>query len=267
MENKDFNLKDLSWNQLLVLFISLLSLIGFLFVALLKSSFVPIDVNVNSWSASIQMSSLTQIAEIVAYCFDTTPLLAASLLIATCLFYKNYKKNAFLLLGAMGGDAAIITAVKTLVHSERPLNGIMQDTGFSFPSGHVTSSVVFFGLLTYFVFQYWESSNRKTLSSMFSVAIAILVGFDRLYLNVHWFSDVLGGYLLGVFWLTFSILVFQYLERTAKFQMKHANSLKWDLSMSAKWTEKSCLVRESENNRDTRKISDISLYASFPLNA
>ncbi len=214
METKNSNLRDISWDQLVALLISTLSLIGFLFVALLKSIFVPIDANVNSWSASIQTSSLTQLAMIVAYCFDTAPLLAASLLIAACLFYKNYKKHALLLVGSMGGDAAIITMVKMLVHSERPLNGIMQETGFSFPSGHVTSSVVFFGLLTYFVYQYCKSSNGKTLSSTFSVAIAFLVGFDRLYLRVHWFSDILGGYLLGIFWLTFSILAFQYIERT-----------------------------------------------------
>ncbi len=223
METRDSILRDFSWGQLVAFFISALSLIGFLFVALLKSIFVSIDANVNSWSASIQTSSLTQISEIVAYCFDTTPLFAASLLIAACLFYKNYKKNALLLVGVMGGDAAIITMFKMLVHSERPLNGIMQETGFSFPSGHVAGSVVFFGLLAYFVFQHSKSSNGKTLSSTFSVAIEFIIGFDRLYLNVHWFSDVLGGYLLGVFWLTFSILAFQYIERTGKFQMKRKN--------------------------------------------
>jgi undecaprenyl-diphosphatase len=223
METKDSNLRGLSWNQLVALFISALSLIGFLFVVLLKSIFVQMDANVNSWSATIQTNLLTQITEIVAYCFDTTPLLAASLLITACLFYKNYKKNALLLAGAMGGDAAIITVFKLLVHSERPLNGIMQETGFSFPSGHVASSVVFFGLLTYFVFQHSKSTNGKILSSTFSVALEFLVGFDRLYLNVHWFSDVLGGYLLGVFWLTFSILAFQYIERTGKFQRKRKN--------------------------------------------
>jgi undecaprenyl-diphosphatase len=205
METMDSNLRDLSRNQLITLFISSLSFIGFLFTALFKGIFATIDTNVNSWSASIQTNPLTQIAEIIAYGFDTTPLLVASLLIAAYLFYKNYKKDALLLAGAMAGDVMMVTMVKTLVHSKRPLNGIMQETGFSFPSGHVTSSIVLFGLLTYFIFQHWKSSKTKILSSMFFVAIVVLVGFDRLYLNVHWFSDVLGGYLLGIFWLTFSI--------------------------------------------------------------
>jgi len=219
MEIMDFYLKNFSQDQLMNLFVCSLSFISFLFMALFKGIFATIDANVNSWSASIQTSSFTQIAEIVAYGFDTIPLLTASLLIGAYLFYKNYKKNAFLLVGAMGGDAVIVTMIKTLVHSERPLNGIMMETGFSFPSGHVTSSKVFFGLLSYFVRQHWKSSKTKILSSMFFVTITFFVGFSRVYLNVHWFSDVLGGYLLGIFWLTFSILAFKhvYLKKLWKF--------------------------------------------------
>jgi undecaprenyl-diphosphatase len=205
-------LNRLSRNQLLALFTSSLSLIGFLFVTLLKSSFVTIDTNVNSWSSSIHTISLTQIAEIVDICFDTTPLLVASLLIAAYLFYKNYKKNALLLVVAMAGDAAIVEMVKTLVHSVRPLDELIQETGFSFPSGHTAGSIVFCGLLTYFGWQHWKSSKaRKALSILF-IAVTFIVGFDRLYLNVHWFSDVLGGCLLGTFWLTLSILILKYLE-------------------------------------------------------
>jgi undecaprenyl-diphosphatase len=179
MEITDSNLKDLSRDQLISLLISSLSVIGFLF-------------------------------KIIAYSFDTISLLAASILIAAYLFYKNYKKEVLLFAGAMTGDVVLVTIIKTLVHSERPLNGIMQETGFSFPSGHVTSTVVLFGLLTFFINQHWKSLNVKTLTNTFFVAIVILIGFDRIYLNVHWFSDVLGGYLLGAFWLTLFISAFKH---------------------------------------------------------
>lgn len=197
-------------DQSTVLFVSLLFFIGFLLVAFFKSSFTTTDIDVNSWSVSIRMSLLTWIAEVISYGFDTTVLLSMSLLMAAYFFYRGYRKNALLLVGAMGGIAAIVTIVKMMVHSARPLNGFMQETGFSFPSGHVTSTVVLFGLLTYFVWQRWKASNAKTLSSVFFVIIEFLVGFSRVYLNVHWLSDVLGGYLLGAFWLTFAVFLFRY---------------------------------------------------------
>lgn len=214
METLESNLKNPLRGRRLILLISLFSLISFLLVTLLKNSFTTIDANVNYGVVSIQTSSFTLIARMIAYGFDTTALLAISIVIAAYLFYKNYKKHAVLLVGAMMGDAMVLTIVKMLVHSARPLNGIMLETGFSFPSGHVTSTVVLFGLLTYFAWQHWKSSNAKILPSTFFIIIAIIVGFSRIYLNVHWLSDILGGYSLGVFWLTFSILVFQYLERT-----------------------------------------------------
>ena len=192
-----------------MLLASLLSLVSFLLVALLKSSFTTVDAKVNLWATSIQTSSFTAIAKIVAYIFDTTALLAISLLIAVYLFYKNYRINSVLLLGAMGGDAAIVAITKTLVHSARPLNGLMHDAGSSFPSGHTAGSIVLCGLLTYFGWQYWKSPKAKALSGALFVATTFVVGFDRVYLNVHWFSDVLGGCLLGIFWLTFFILTFQ----------------------------------------------------------
>jgi undecaprenyl-diphosphatase len=178
-----------------------------------------LDIDVNFWSVSIQTSFFTPIAEVIAYVFDTPSLFTISLLTAAYLFYKNYGGNSLLLLGAMAGDAFIVEIVKTLVHSQRPLNMLMYDSGFSFPSGHTAGSIVFCGLLTYFGWQRWKSSKAKVSLSILFVAITFVVGFDRIYLNVHWFSDILGGCLLGIFWLTVSILTFQYLETTERFQM------------------------------------------------
>jgi len=203
-------------DQKRILSVSLLCLIGFWFVALLKSFFTAADIEVNSWAVSIHSSSFTLVAGIIAYGFDTVVLLVASLLVAAYLFYRGYGKSALLLVGAMGGIAAIVTVVKALVHSERPLDSVIQESGFSFPSGHVTSTVVFFGLLTFFVWQRWKGPMARTFSVVFYVVLEFLVGFSRVYLNVHWLSDVLGGYLLGVFWFAFVVFLFRYFERTGE---------------------------------------------------
>jgi membrane-associated phospholipid phosphatase len=211
----DIDLRKNLGGQLIILFVSLSSLSGFLLTAFFRSSFNAIDVTANFWSASIHVSSFTWVAEMVAYGFDTSALLVVSFSIVLFLLYKRNRKETLLLVGAMSGDAVIVETVKMLVHSARPLDGIMYDTGFSFPSGHVTSAVVLLGLVAYFARQHWKSSNTKKLLNMLLIALASLVGFTRVYLNVHWFSDVFGGYLLGAFWLTSSILVFQYLKNVS----------------------------------------------------
>jgi undecaprenyl-diphosphatase len=114
-------------------------------------------------------------------------------------------------------DALLVVAGKELFQSIRPTNMLIPETGYSFPSGHVTGSVVFFGVLTYLAWKHWESKKVKAATSGFYVALVVLVGFDRIYLNVHWFSDVVGAALLGAVVLTFAILVFRYLEDTGKF--------------------------------------------------
>ncbi len=191
----------------------------FLIVAEFKSSLATVDLQINSWSTSIHSATFTTVAVVISFAFDTPALLAVSLVIAIILFLRSRRRYSVLLLAAMGGDALIVSMVKTLIQSPRPLNALVYDSGFSFPSGHATGSVVFLGLLTYFTWQHWkDSSQAKAASGTLYVIITLIVGFDRIYLNVHWFSDVLGGAFLGLFWLTFSILVFKYVEKTMKLQ-------------------------------------------------
>jgi undecaprenyl-diphosphatase len=194
----------------IIQFVSSLSLLGFLTLVYLKDSLRTLDIKVNSWSHLIHVSWFTQMAEMLAYGFDTPVLLAISMLMAVILFYKSSKGKSALMVGTMVGNTLMLQVVKVLVHSPRPLNGLMFEEGFSFPSGHVASCTVFFGLLTYIGWQRWKSLKAKLLFNMFLAAIALILGFSRIYLNVHWLSDVLGGYFLGAFWLTFSVLVFQY---------------------------------------------------------
>ena len=205
----DSNLKNAFRNQRIALLILSLSLICFLLIAFLRSSFSTVDANVNYWAVSVQSTAFTQIAKIIHYGFGTTALSVITLLIAVYLLYKRYKNYALLLVGTMLGDVVIVTILKRLIDATRPLNGIIQETGFSFPSGHATAAVVFLGLLTYFIWQHFKSRNWRMLSVVFLVSISLLVGFSRIYLNVHWFSDVVGAYSLGVFWLTFCVLTFR----------------------------------------------------------
>ena len=198
--------------------ICLVFLAGFLFVTFFKGVFSVIDVNVNLWIPSMQSSPFTVAAKGIAIVFDTPVLVVFSLILAAFLFVKNYRAQSLLLLGAMGGDALIVSVVKSLDHITRPMNGIMVDSGFSFPSGHSAGVIVFCGVLAYFAWQHWKNARARALFVTGVAVITGVVGFDRLYLNVHWFSDVIGGWMFGIFWLSFSLLIFQLLQTAGKFQ-------------------------------------------------
>lgn len=183
-------------------------------VTLFRANFHQIDVEVNQWISSIQSGTLTFFAQGVALFFDTASLAIFSLIIAGFLFWKNYKAQGLLLLGAMGGDALIVSALKAFEHVARPTNNILFDTGFSYPSGHSAGCIVFVGLLAYFAWRHCQNTFSRALIGVGLGSVVGVVGFDRLYLNVHWLSDVLGGWLFGAFWLFFVIFVFrQFLMR------------------------------------------------------
>jgi undecaprenyl-diphosphatase len=74
---------------------------------------------------------------------------------------------------------------------------LIPETGFSFPSGHTTLSIAFFGVLIYL---FKDEIKNKTLRYLFitiSLLLPFLIAFSRLYLNVHWFTDVVAGLFIG----------------------------------------------------------------------
>ena len=190
-------------------FAAVLFLICFLFVAYFRNAFYGINLDVNSWTAAFNMGFFTETAKLASVGFDTGPLLAASLVTAFFLFILHYRRYSILLLSVMAGDALLVEFFKTIIASPRPLNGIIVETGYSFPSGHTTSSVVLFGIIVYITWRQWKNINVKVLAVGLYVSEVGVVGFDRIYLNVHWFSDVLGALFLGAFWVAFCIWMFK----------------------------------------------------------
>jgi undecaprenyl-diphosphatase len=209
--------EDTDLNQRRILLFSLLFLVCFLLVAYFKETFKPIDSSVNIWSGSINSGSFALSAQIISVVFDTTALVVSSVVLSILLFVFHQRRYGALLLGAMAGDALLVTLFKTVIMSSRPLNGIIIESGYSFPSGHTTSCVIFFGVITYFVWNQWRSFKFKASTAGLYVSVTAVVGFDRIYLNVHWFSDIIGAVLLGVFWLALCIFLFKtYLSKSSK---------------------------------------------------
>ena len=107
-------------------------------------------------------------------------------------------------------NLAIITILnqllKRVLQRPRPTEyRIIEETGYSFPSGHSMISMAFYGYLIYLIYKYVENKYVKwILISLLSVLIC-LIGVSRIYLGVHYTSDVLGGFLISISYLVIYI--------------------------------------------------------------
>jgi undecaprenyl-diphosphatase len=188
-------------------------LVSFIMFSVFKSSFQSIDSTINLWTVTIHTDTWTLIAKGFHYAFDTMIITIAALVVAGVLLIKGRKTRSLLLVAAVGGNALFVAAIKTIAQVARPENQLLPDASFAYPSGHCAGVTIFIGLLTYYAWLKWGSSQHAKLLfvTIFGLVTAC-VGFDRIYLNIHWLSDVIGGFLFGAFWLSFCIIFYERLK-------------------------------------------------------
>lgn len=90
---------------------------------------------------------------------------------------------------------------------------VIEITGYSFPSGHAMISLAFFGMLSYLLVQnYTFLQSYKKIIYIITGLFIFMVGFSRVYLGVHYPTDVFGGYLAGATWLLVCVLLYKWLK-------------------------------------------------------
>ena len=106
--------------------------------------------------------------------------------------------------------------LKYLFQRKRPLSPLLKAAkGLSFPSGHAIMAVTFYGLLLYILWHTMNNDWLKYLVTSLLILVMILIGFSRVYLRVHYASDVLAGFIIGLLWLWISLSVMDALEQYA----------------------------------------------------
>lgn len=130
--------------------------------------------------------------------------LSFGLIIFLLMFWKKNLKGMALVVLSTLGSYGINFLLKNIFIRTRPLKYfLIEQGGYSFPSGHAMVSMSFYATMTYLIMKN-KDKNKKTLWIL-SFLIIALIGFSRIYLGVHWPTDVLMGYLLG--YVFFRIIV------------------------------------------------------------
>ena len=111
----------------------------------------------------------------------------------------------------------LMLLLKYLFQRKRPLSPLLKAArGLSFPSGHAIMAVTFYGLLLYILLHSIDKNWLKYLLTILLVLLILLIGYSRVYLRVHYASDVLAGYITGILWLLVSLDVLNRLENFNK---------------------------------------------------
>lgn len=131
-------------------------------------------------------------------------------------FFSFYKRrfHAWIAI-ATALVASTLTAYlgKVYYHFPRPLGlAWYEELTYSFPSGHATVAMAYYGILFYVWMMHMKSIAAKNLIFVFGIFFIVGMGFSRVYLGVHYLSDVLGGYAIGFVWLIFSIALLSWMD-------------------------------------------------------
>ncbi len=137
-------------------------------------------------------------------------------LLGSIILYRQRKERSIWILWVlMAGIGLFVQVGKRTFVRKRPAQvAYYPETGYSFPSGHAATAMTLYGLLGYWLVRGRRPIRNRWLVGIGAIGLIGVVGFSRIYLGVHFLSDVLGGYLLGSCWLIVGIVLTEWQENS-----------------------------------------------------
>ncbi len=141
------------------------------------------------------MSTITTLAD------PTTIALLTAIIILHCISRKEWYKAVISTI-VMGGGMSLVYILKELIQRPRPdlSTALVHAEGWSLPSGHATAAILFVVLIIYLYVGHIKNQYIKVAITVLLIILVILSGYSRVYLGVHWVSDIIAGYILGTVW-------------------------------------------------------------------
>lgn len=159
-----------------------------------------LDLNIYKFfSENIINDKLTPIVKVVTHVGGAKIVFVLTVL--AIILIKGLKNKLFLLTGVVG-TAGLNVVLKHIVQRERPnINRLIPEKGYSFPSGHSMMSMAFYGMLIFLIFKYVKNTALKWTLIVILTILLSTIGITRIYLGVHYPSDVIGGFVVSLTYL------------------------------------------------------------------
>lgn len=137
------------------------------------------------------------------------------------LFIRKHKWYSLRIAAISLSSVALMFILKMFFDRPRPAMPLLESAkGLSFPSGHALMAVTFYGLLIYISWYLVKNQVVKWLLIIIYVLFIFMIGLSRVYLHVHYTSDVIAGYCMGMIWLYISLKFLRRLEQYSKKKME-----------------------------------------------
>lgn len=209
---KEFITKNLKW---IILFVCLIGFLAFAEDVFHKEIMQGDIIGYKLVSTFLISNFATPIAKVITNFGGAVFLIIVTVVLFIAI--KNRKIGV-----SIFANLVIITALNQLIKAilQRPRPDelrIVEASGYSFPSGHSMVSMAFYGYLIYLIYKYVKNKYIKCISIILLSILICLIGISRIYLGVHYTSDVLGGFLISISYLVI------YTSATNKFLLKSDN--------------------------------------------
>jgi membrane-associated phospholipid phosphatase len=186
-----------------------------LWSVLAHSGLTLVDPTVATWLAGHRPGWLTPVVQLVTWLGSSFFIIPAGLGVGGYLWRRRHTWQPLVMMAASFlGAAGLYDIVKPTVGRARPPAALQvggPDAGWAFTSGHATQSIAFYGMLAVVIIVCW-APKRQVLIAIGAAIVVLVIGASRLYLGVHWLTDVLGGYALGLGWLSLVMVMALLLE-------------------------------------------------------
>jgi undecaprenyl-diphosphatase len=196
---------------ILIGFVYVLSLfLGIMQDVLASEAIVSADLRIANLLAYFRSPELTKVFLWITLLGKWQIIIGSAIIVSIILWLWKKRDYILYLWLALAADEIFNYLGKLLVHRNRPVNPVYLENSFSFPSGHAMVAVIFYGFLAYIFIRHVKNWKHKVNIFFGSLVIVITIGFSRLYLGVHFVSDVWGGYLLGFLILMTAIVLYEW---------------------------------------------------------
>jgi undecaprenyl-diphosphatase len=204
------------WPLIAGIVCALLAVLAFTWYAseVAEGELLAFDSSVREFVHSFASRRLTDVMTAVSYMGKVGTLVILGTVVTAVMLYLRAFRSTAIFLITMAGEIMLEVTLKATYQRARPkpFFDLPPPESFSFPSGHALGSLCFYGILAWIVVRRIQDVRTRTAIAVLTAVFVLMIGLSRVYLGVHYPSDVLAGFVVGLIWTSSVVFTDRYLN-------------------------------------------------------